>query len=95
MTSPKAPKKNFINALDATNIVKYDMLVKSCLATGAKCIVDVHNYARFNDQIIGQGGPTDAQFADLWSQIATMVGSFVGGRENPWLTPESTNPSRM
>jgi endoglucanase len=73
MTMPKAPKKKFINALDATNVVKFDMLVQACLATGAKCIINVHNYARFNDLIIGQGGPTNEQFADLWAQIATMV----------------------
>jgi hypothetical protein len=33
--------------LDATNFGKYDQLVRACLATGAKCIIDVHNYARF------------------------------------------------
>jgi aryl-phospho-beta-D-glucosidase BglC (GH1 family) len=73
MTMPRVPKGNFINALDATNVVKYDQLVQACLATGAKCIIDIHNYARFNDEIIGQGGPTNEVFADLWSQIATMV----------------------
>ncbi|KAN0102309.1 glycoside hydrolase family 5 protein [Hyaloscypha variabilis] len=75
MTMPKVPKGNFINALDATNVVKYDQLVQACLATGAKCIIDIHNYARFNDEIIGQGGPTNEVFADLWSQIATMYKS--------------------
>ena len=34
--------------LDATNFGQYDQLVQACLATGAKCIIDVHNYARFN-----------------------------------------------
>lgn len=29
-----------------------------------------HNYARWNGAIISQGGPTDAQFASLWSQLA-------------------------
>jgi endoglucanase len=81
MTMPKNNgTRRVINALDATNVVKYDMLVQACLATGAKCIIDVHNYARFNDEIIGQGGPSNEQFADLWSQIATMVsdsGMFV------------------
>jgi endoglucanase len=72
-TAPRPPKGNFINALDANNFVKYDQLVQACLSTGTKCIIDIHNYARFNDEIIGQGGPTNAQFADLWAQIATMV----------------------
>lgn len=37
------------------------------------CIVDIHNYARWDGLIIGQspGGPTNAQFANVWSQLAT------------------------
>jgi endoglucanase len=54
-------------ALDATNFGKYDQLVQACLATGAHCIIDIHNYARFNGLIIGQGGPSNADFANLWS----------------------------
>ncbi|CAK7205349.1 Endoglucanase EG-II [Sporothrix eucalyptigena] len=57
--------------LDSTNAGKYDQLVQACLATGAYCIIDIHNYARWNGQIIGQGGPTNDQFANLWSQLAT------------------------
>lgn len=57
--------------LDAANFAKYDQLVQVCLQTGASCIIDVHNYARWNGEIIGQGGPTNAQFANLWQQIAT------------------------
>lgn len=57
--------------MDDANFASYDNLVQQCLATGAHCIVDIHNYARFDGQIIGQGGPTDAQFASLWQQIAT------------------------
>jgi endoglucanase len=43
------------------------------LDTGGYCVLDIHNYGRWNGQIIGQstGGPTDAQFADLWAQLAT------------------------
>ena len=57
--------------LDAANLAEYDKLVQGCLTTGAYCIIDIHNYARWNGQIIGQGGPTDDQFASLWSQLAT------------------------
>lgn len=57
--------------LDAGNLAKYDDLMQSCLSTGAYCIIDIHNYARWNGQIIGQGGPSDDEFASLWSQLAT------------------------
>ena len=62
---------NVAGTLDATNFANYDQLVQACLATGASCIIDIHNYARWNGQIIGQGGPTNDQFANVWSQIAT------------------------
>ncbi|KAI0440682.1 glycoside hydrolase family 5 protein [Xylaria telfairii] len=57
--------------LDSNNVGQYDQLVQACLATGASCIIDIHNYARWNGGIIGQGGPSNDQFANLWSQLAT------------------------
>ncbi|KAK6439605.1 Endoglucanase EG-II [Oleoguttula sp. CCFEE 5521] len=58
--------------LNSANLANYDNLVQGCLSSGAAlCIVDIHNYARWNGGIIGQGGPTNAQFASLWSQLAT------------------------
>lgn len=47
--------------------------MQSCLKASANtlCVIDIHNYARWNKQIIGQGGPTNAQFVSLWTQLAT------------------------
>lgn len=56
--------------LDDSNLSKYDQLVQSCLDTGAHCMIDIHNFARWDGQIIGQGGPTDEQFASFWRQLA-------------------------
>lgn len=57
--------------LTSANFAHYDALVQGCLNSGASlCIIDIHNYARWNGAIIGQGGPTNAQFANTWSQIA-------------------------
>jgi len=58
--------------LSSANWAVYDKQIQNCLTAGAAlCIIDIHNYARWNGQIVGQGGPTDADFASLWSQIAT------------------------
>ncbi|KAI1384400.1 glycoside hydrolase family 5 protein [Hypoxylon trugodes] len=57
--------------LDSGNLARYDQLVQACLATGAHCMIDVHNFARWNGGIIGQGGPTDDQFVSLWKQLAS------------------------
>ena len=37
--------------IDEDNFTEYDALVQACLDTGASCIVDVHNYARFNGKV--------------------------------------------
>lgn len=63
---------NLGGTLDSNNWNTYDAQIQGCLNTGAAlCIVDIHNYARWNGAIVGQGGPTNAQFVSLWSQIAT------------------------
>ncbi|KAM0802149.1 glycoside hydrolase superfamily, partial [Usnea florida] len=57
--------------LDETNFGKYDELVQACLKTGAHCIIDIHNYARWNGKVIGApGGPTASDFSSLWGQLA-------------------------
>lgn len=56
--------------LNAANLAKFDELVTACLNTGAYCIIDLHTYARFNGAIIGQGGPTNDQFAAIWTSLA-------------------------
>lgn len=54
--------------LDTTNAGIYDELVGACLATGSYCVIDIHNYARWEGNIIGQsnGAVTNDQFASLW-----------------------------
>lgn len=53
-------KNTLGGTLDATFFATYDTIMQSCLSLfNTKCILDVHNYARWNGGIIGQGGPTD------------------------------------
>ena len=49
--------------------------MQACLTTGAHCIIDIHNFARWDGEIIGQGGPTNDQFASLWRQLAKKYAS--------------------
>ena len=34
--------------LDETQFSNYNTLVNACLSTGAYCIIDIHNYARYD-----------------------------------------------
>jgi len=64
---------NLGGPLDPTNSAAYDKLVMGCVNAGAKmCIIDIHNYARYNGLIIAQdaGGPTNEQYTSLLSQLA-------------------------
>jgi len=61
--------------LDSTNAGIYDQLVQACLATGASCEIDIHNYARWDGEIIGQGGPTNEEFAAFWGSLAAKYAS--------------------
>jgi aryl-phospho-beta-D-glucosidase BglC (GH1 family) len=65
-------------AINAGNVAKYDQLVQACLSTGAYCIIDLHNFARLNGGIIGQGGPSDDAFVALWTALA----SKYAGQQN-------------
>lgn len=57
--------------LDPKNTGLYDDLVQACIRTGAFCIIDIHNYGRYDGKIVGQGGPSDEQFASLWWQLGS------------------------
>ncbi|RSH78047.1 uncharacterized protein EHS24_002502 [Apiotrichum porosum] len=62
-------------SLDGSQVSTFDTMLQAVTATGAYALIDIHNYARWNGAIIGQGGPTDAQFAKLWSLLATKYAS--------------------
>lgn len=62
---------NIDGDLDATNFGAYDKLVTACTSVASVCVIDFHNYARWNGQIFGQGGPTSDQLAAVWSKVAT------------------------
>ncbi|KAG1868488.1 glycoside hydrolase family 5 protein [Suillus subluteus] len=59
------------SVLNETQFANYNMLVSDCLSTGAHCEIDIHNYARYDGEIIGQGGPSNEVFAQLWYNIAS------------------------
>lgn len=58
--------------LDKINWGNFDKLVQTCLQTGAYCMLDLHNFARYDGKIIGQGGLSDDVFAGIWDKIASF-----------------------
>ncbi|KIO31970.1 hypothetical protein M407DRAFT_18995 [Tulasnella calospora MUT 4182] len=60
-------------AFDPSEWALYNELITNCLRLpDVYCIIDIHNYARWNGQVIGQSsGVPDAPFIKLWQMIAT------------------------
>ncbi|KKA31089.1 hypothetical protein TD95_001784 [Thielaviopsis punctulata] len=56
--------------LDSTKFGEFQAVMKACLDTGAYCQIDLHNFARYDSGIIGQGGPSNDEFTTLWKNIA-------------------------
>ncbi|ODO00419.1 hypothetical protein I350_07059 [Cryptococcus amylolentus CBS 6273] len=48
----------------------FDKVVRAVLNKGAYAMIDLHNYARWDGKIVGQGGPTNADLASMWSLLA-------------------------
>lgn len=58
--------------LDPTQMAAIDALVTQATGLGMTVILDCHNYGAYNGITFGNtGGPTSANLANLWGQIAT------------------------
>jgi autotransporter passenger strand-loop-strand repeat protein len=61
--------------LNATYLANVEAVVANAASLGMKVILDIHDYGGYNGVKIGTPGVTDANFANLWKQLAT---AFVG-----------------
>jgi endoglucanase len=60
--------------LDGDYLDRLQGAVSACTTRGMVCILDVHNYARYAGEVIGGGGVTSADLADLWVRLADVFG---------------------
>lgn len=61
--------------LDATELAHLDAIVNYTTGKSARAIIDPHNYARYNNVLIGSGTVTSANLADLWGKLAAHYAS--------------------
>lgn len=62
-------------ALDTIELGRMQAFVASASALGMQVILDPHNFARYNGQVIGSASVSNADFADFWSRVATVFKS--------------------
>jgi hypothetical protein len=60
-------------SLDPTFLGKYDTLVQGVLKSGGYAMLDLHNYARWNGGIVGQGGPSNENVSVLLFETRSIV----------------------
>ena len=61
--------------LDATELGRLDDIVAYTTSKNARAIIDPHNYARYNNVLIGTSPVTSANLADLWGKLAAHYAS--------------------
>ena len=61
--------------LDATELARLDDIVAYTTSKNARAIIDPHNYARYNNVLIGSATVTSANLADLWGKLAAHYAS--------------------
>lgn len=56
-------------ALDRGYIESLRAAVASCTSRGMVCVLDLHNYGRHGEAVIGDGDLTGGDLADLWTRL--------------------------
>ena len=56
--------------LDPTEFSRLSYIVGYATSHGVSVLIDPHNYARYNGNLIGSGAVPNAAFADFWSRVA-------------------------
>lgn len=64
--------------LTASYLANIKTVLSEAASLGMKVILDLHNYGGYNGVKIGTSGVTDAEFANLWKQLATAVSGSPG-----------------
>lgn len=62
-------------AFDAAELARLDTTVADMTGMGAYVIVDPHNFARYNNNLVGSSSVPNSAFADLWSRLAQHYAS--------------------
>lgn len=59
---------------DAAELERLTTTVDNLLALGVWVILDPHNYARYDEELIGSAAVPNAAFDDLWTRLALLYG---------------------
>lgn len=68
-------QRSLAGALDAAEVARLDTTVANMTGKGAYVIVSPHNFARYNNELVGSSAVPNSAYADLWSRLAQRYAS--------------------
>ena len=63
-------QRTLYGALDSAEMTRLDTVIGYASARGMKVLLDMHNYARYNGNLIGSAAVPNSAFTDVWQRIA-------------------------
>jgi endoglucanase len=63
-------QRTLYGPLDAAELAAIDTVAREARARELRLILDMHNYARYHDKLIGTADVPNAAFADVWRKLA-------------------------
>jgi endoglucanase len=68
-------QRSLYGGLDGAEFSRLAYVVGYATSRGVNVLIDPHNYARYNGNVIGSAAVPNAAFADFWSRLAQQFGS--------------------
>lgn len=65
-------QRSLMGDLDATELGRLDAVVAHATGAGAAVILDPHNYARYDGDVVGSSALSNDAFADFWARLAVV-----------------------
>ena len=63
-------QRSLLAEFDATELARLDGFVTATTAKGVNVLLDPHNYARYNGQLVGSSSVPNSALANFWSRLA-------------------------
>lgn len=84
---------NLYGPLNEEFVARIHETLKYAASQGIDVILDVHNYGKYNDQLIGSDAVPVSSFVDLWSQVAGEFATDSNVRFGLMNEPQQTDAS--
>jgi endoglucanase len=68
-------QRTLYGPLDGAEFARLSYIVGYAASRGVDALIDPHNYARYNGNLVGSGAVPNSAFADFWRRVALQFGA--------------------